>query len=58
MTLNLDDALDGELPRYCGGCGTDLPERGAQCAACGWLPRDAACGAYGGPVGTGASGAD
>jgi hypothetical protein len=38
MTLNLDDALDAELPRFCGECGTDLPERGAQCAACGWLP--------------------
>ncbi len=38
MALFLDDVLDADLPRYCGECGTDLPERGAQCAACGWLP--------------------
>ncbi len=38
MALSLDEVLDEQLPRYCCDCGTDLPERGAQCAACGWLP--------------------
>ena len=36
--LTLDEVLDEQLPRYCGECGTDLPLRGTQCAACGWLP--------------------
>ena len=36
--LTLDEVLDEQLPRYCGDCGTDLPLRGTQCAACGWLP--------------------
>jgi hypothetical protein len=38
MALTLDEVLDEQLPRYCTDCGTDLPLRGAQCAACGWLP--------------------
>ena len=38
MTLTMSQVLDAELPRCCGECGTELPERGAQCAACGWLP--------------------
>jgi hypothetical protein len=38
MTLSMSQALDEELPRYCGECGVELPQRGAQCAGCGALP--------------------
>ena len=35
--LTLDEVLDEQLPRSCHECGTTLPERGAQCPACGYL---------------------
>ena len=38
--MTIDDLLDTVLARCCSECGTELPERGGQCQACGALPAE------------------